>query len=329
MPREEGGGWPKKPKPKTPLSPLILGLTPKSPKWPPPRVALQGQNIPEGLGLPPASGFPWPGQYDPEGLGLPATSSWVQQENRNVAAWNAYIRGQGGGGSGPPPAPPPTPAGVKPIWDVKWKPASYGTPGGNKPGWWVNLEPVDPADAERPDVQYLMMLNTSIPYLSPEDQRNAAAQLYVSAADGFSYYKPDKIGAVIPHTADTIRMSAQTGLTPIDTEYFSSARRAKDVITALSNMREATVQGNRWKLGAGYTWLQQIAGALSAYGGQGPEERQSKTQYAAMLGQLDPLLSMGQSSEIGPFANIGRLLASPFFSQAVLGSQKRNPLLNA
>ena len=310
MPRvDDGGAWPKKPKSKTPLSPLI-----RVPPTPPSDDYAQRHR-----GLSPTITY---SLGKAEDWAFRPSSAWAFNYPTAPPAPSAPS-------AGAPPAPPPAPAGVKPIWDVKWKPASYGTPGGNKPGWWVNLEPVDPADAERPDVQYLMMLNTSIPYLSPEDQRNAAAQLYVSAADGFSYYKPDKIGAVIPHTADTIRMSAQTGLTPIDTEYFSSARRAKDVITALSNMREATVQGNRWKLGPGYTWLQSLIGTLSSYGGTGPEERQSKTQYAAMLGQLDPLLAMGQSQEIGPYANIGRLLASPFFSQAVLGSQKRNPLLNA
>ena len=293
-------------------------------------------SIPEGLGLPKVSSSarpaPWPGQYDPEGLGLTGGSPWVATEKTYINRWNKYLAtlnsGGGGGGGGGAPPPPPAPAGVKPIWEVQWKPATYDVPGGNKPSWWVNLQPADPTDAERPDVQYLMSLNSTIPYLSPEDQRNAAAQLYTMAADAFSYYKPEKIGAVIPHTADTIRMSAQPGLTSIDTEYFASQRRAKDVMKALSNMREATVQGNRWKLGPGYTWLQQLVGALSSYGGQGPEERQSKTQRAALLGQLDPLLGMGQGAEIGPYANIGRMLTSPFFSQAVLGSTKRNPLLN-
>src|SRR3990167_4464271 len=227
--------------------------------------------------------------------------------------------GGGGGGVAPALAPSTT---LPPLHDIKWKIADFDVPGGRKPDWWVNLVPKNLSDVERPDVSYLMMLNTLIPYLSPEDQQNAAAQLYTTAADAFSYYKPEKTGTDIPLDIDTIRRSAKTGLTAIDPAYFTSTERAKEVMKALSNMREAAVQGNRWKLGPGYTWLQNITGTLQKYGGVGGE-RQSRVQEQALLGALDPLLAQGQSGEIGPNAAIGRMLSTPFFSQDQLFKRRQ------
>ena len=227
--------------------------------------------------------------------------------------------GGGGGGVAPALAPSTT---LPPLHDIKWKIADFDVPGGRKPDWWVNLVPKNLSDVERPDVSYLMMLNTLIPYLSPEDQQNAAAQLYTTAADAFSYYKSEKIGAKVPLDIDTIRQSAKTGLTPTDPAYFTSIDRAKNALQALSNMREATVQGNRWKLGPGYTWLQNITGALQRYGGTGGE-RMSRVQEQALMGALDPLLAQGQSGEIGPNAAIGRMLSTPFFSQDQLFKRRQ------
>ena len=313
MPRipEGGSGGRITPKPKTPLTPLIRPTT--YPYQPYSREA-----------------YTWPR------LNEVTIQALVRAEEAASKLHGYNPAGYGpapGGGPGPLPATPPAPPSLKPLWEVKWKPATYGVPGGTKPAWWVNLQPVDPKDAERPDVQYLMMLNSTLPYLSPEDQRNAAAQIYTTAADAFSAYKPEKISAIAPINLETQLTSpvAQAAGTPvIDEAYFGSSQRASEALQALSNMREATVQGNRWKLGPGYTWLQSLLGAMGATRDLSPNngQRLTATQTLQMLGALDPLLAQGQSQEIGPVANIGRLLSQPFFSGGnIFGSKQPNPLL--
>jgi hypothetical protein len=213
----------------------------------------------------------------------------------------------------------PTPApgsGIRPLHEVRWKEHTFDAVGGQAPDWWVGLVPANKADAERADVQALMMLNTLIPYLSPEDQKRAASQLYTTAADAFSYYKPNVIEATkIPVDITTARLSGQD-LTAIDTDYYSSTERAEGITKILSQMREATVEGNRWQLGPGYTWLQSIAGAIEEHSpGEGGMTRSG---YQAFLGALDPLMGMAGSQEIGPVAALGQMLAQPFFSQTQL-----------
>lgn len=253
--------------------------------------------------------------------------------------------GGGGGGGGAAPATTAiAPPAIKNLWDIKWQQASYDVPGGNKPSWWVNLVPKDVKDAERPDVQYLMMLNTMIPYLSPEDQRNAASQLYSTAADAFSYYKPERTPITAPIGLETLLTSpaAQAAGTPVlDEAYYGSKQRAEEATTALSNMRQATVKGNRWKLGPGYTWLQSLIGAFTGFGsGEQPGagspppiaankgQRLTSTQMMQLLGSLDPLLAQGQGGEIGPFGAIGRMFAQPFATSGqVFGPRQKNRLL--
>ena len=229
-----------------------------------------------------------------------------------------------GGGGGTLPTAGAAEATIKPIHEVKWKAATFNLQNANAPSWWKPLLPQDAADAERPDVQFLMMLNTMIPYLSPEDQRNAASQIYASAADAFSYYKPDKIETKVPVSEQTKKLSQQAGLTTIDQDYFQSQARATGAIDALSQMREQTVQGNRWKLGPAYTWLQQVLGTLGEFGGT-PGGGQTRSQYLAQQGALDPLLAQAGTSELGGGGAIGKLFAQPFFSQQALRPTMQGP----
>lgn len=312
MPIDVGGGGGKKKK--SPLSPLTS--LPKSI----PIVRLTNDRT-SGIGYERAGTSASPAAYAAWSMTVPGSAAYI----KGTPAYDFFhppTSSGGGGGGGVPSAAAATSATLPPLHDIKWKTADFDVPGGKKPNWWVNLVPQNLSDVERPDVSYLMMLNTLIPFLSPEDQRNAAAQLYTTAADAFSYYKPEKTGTDIPLDMDTIRRSSKTGLTATDPAYYTSLERAKDVMKALSNMREASVQGNRWKLGPGYTWLQNITGALQKYGGVGGE-RQSRVQEQAMMGALDPLLAQGQSGEIGPNAAIGRMLSTPFFSQDQLFKRRQ------
>jgi len=270
--------------------------------------------------------------------GLDPTRSWLPnvtgesygQFGGSLAYLNNLSSGGGGGGY-PLPAMPSAPPELKPLHDIQWViDESLRDPRGMAPNWWVPLRPQDVSEAERPDVQALMFLNTMLPFLSPEDQRNAAAQLYTTAADAFSYYKGEKLPAEVggaPFDWDTIMASSQSGLTPINRRYFESTARAQGALDALSRMREATVQGNRWKLGPGYTYLQNVINAVGRYGTdvKNPDVRMTKTQQQAMLGALDPLLSQGQSQETATAAAVARMFAMPFFSQSPLIKQMSSP----
>jgi len=252
--------------------------------------------------------------------------------------YNAGLLGGIGGSTAALPTAGVADATIKPIHDVQWKAATFNLQDANAPSWWKPLVPKDAKDAERPDVQFLMMLNTMIPYLSPEDQRNAAAQIYASAADAFSYYKPEKITVDVPVTEQTAKLSQQTGLTTIDQSYYQSRARSRGALEALNQMREQTVGGNRWKLGPGYTWMQQVLGGLEQYGG-GPSAGspalgvgafpdtgdQTRSQFLAQQGALDPLLAQSGTAELGGIGAVGRMFSQPFFSQGAMRPTMQGP----
>lgn len=301
-------------KSRTPLAPLIRKRSyPKPPAVPLVRAT---NDRTRGTGYTRAGTTASPEAYAAWAMTVPGSAPWIQ----GTPAYDYFHPATGGGA--PPPIAAAAPATLPPLHEIKWKKADFDIPGGRAPSWWVNLIPKDLKNVERPDVSSLMMLNTLIPYLSPEDQYNAAAQLYTTAADAFSYYKSEKLGKTLPIDEESIRRSSQEGLTSVDPAYFTSTQRAQDALNALSNMRQASVKGNRWKLGPGYTWLQNITGALQRFGGVGGE-RMSRVQEQGLMGALDPLLAQGQSGEIGPVASIGRMLSTPFFSQDQLFKKRQ------
>lgn len=240
-----------------------------------------------------------------------------------VGGYGGY--GRGGGGVAP--------QEIVPLHEIKWKEGSFDLENARAPEWWHPVIPQNAEDMKRPDVSYLAMLNASIPYLSPEDQRNAAAQLYATDADNFSFYKPDKLTGKTPITKETSLLSERYKEKPeefeiIDRGYFQSAGRGTGFINALNQLREQTVGGERHDIagtGQPYTWLQQVAGVLESFGGDMPSSRKlpskgplSRSRYLSMISALDPLLAMGKSANIGATANIGRMFAQPFFSQGAL-----------
>jgi hypothetical protein len=183
-----------------------------------------------------------------------------------------------------------------------------------------------------------MTLNSMIPFLSPEDQRNAAAQIYAMDADNFSEYKPEAIQTQIPVTEETALAAARegtpTGGPTMNRDYFNSRQRSRDAINLLSQLREQTVGGNRWKIAPAYTSLQQILGAMEQFGGGGStgqfgsyadSGRQTRSQQLAMMGALDPLMAQARSPEAGGFGAIAQMLASPFFSQGGLNPTYQGP----
>ncbi|NOR89001.1 MAG: hypothetical protein GQ524_01990 [Anaerolineales bacterium] len=243
-----------------------------------------------------------------------------------------------GGGTPSAPSAPSAPSddGYKMF---KWTEGGYEAEGGNVPSWWKAFVP----EEVTPETSYGAMLNAMIPYLSPQDQVRVAHSLYGMFDTEMSHYKPGYIPEVSTITEDQMRYmkregrpltgvtggsrqktlatgetitTRQTKMEPMSDEmrrYFQSSDRAQDAIKTLSNMRESMVQGNRWKLGPGYKWLQNLMG--SAVGtGAGGQSGQTRLQYQNMLSSVDPFLSQAGSGELQPFGPLGQMATKPFYT---------------
>lgn len=227
-------------------------------------------------------------------------------------------------------------ATIADLHDIKFKEYEANLQGGNAPSWWRPFVPETASDMERPDVAYLAMLNASIPYLSPEDQRNAAAQLYTAHGNAFAIYKQANINkqgeAAQSITHEQALLSDAYKKDPskysvINRDYFTSKSRATGFIDALNQMRTAVGGREHGEgsfprkhiggTGQGYSWLQQIAGMQENYG-SGIGQGQTRAQYLSHMGGLDPLFALGQSQDIGPVAAIGQMFAKPFFSAGAI-----------
>ena len=283
--------------------------------------------------------------FNKGGIGL--TQEDVDGYTNALDTYNANIIGGsfGGGSRSSLIAPiPAIPEGLKKLADIKWKSVEFTVEDGNAPSWWVGKVPESADDAGRPDVNYLMTLNSMIPYMSPEDQEAAARALYAADADHFSEYKPQKIGG--GKQTITKAQSLLSGdflanpdkFNVRDDKYFESRGRARGALNMLNQMRKHTVEGNRWKIAPAYTMLQSMLGAMEQYGGgpsrgaqiekppetlpgYDPSGGQTPAQLRALMGQLDPLLASANSPEIGGgFAFIAKLLSQPFFSAGQLNS---------
>ena len=272
------------------------------------------------------------------GEGLPITSGKSRSLKGPDAGIIRMLREQGAfrreepvslgglslGGSGVAAA--PEPEQIKPVTEVVWKEGNFNleTPsGGSTPSWWKPLIPSDSKDMERPDVAYAAMLNMMIPYMSGEDQRRAAGDIYglLGGAHFGKYQEVSGGGGGVPITQLQKSLGAEGQV--IDTQYFQSRQRATGAINALSQLREQTVGGNREKIGGtgqGYRWLQKALEQILTYGG-GPSRKkpgaakggQTRAQYLALQGALDPI--MAQAKSLGPVGSIGQMLLQPFFSQ--------------
>ena len=260
---------------------------------------------------------------DPVAIGEGVAREYLGIDDRgNIIGGAGGFGGGGGGGFGAAAA-----QQIKPASEVKWKEGNFTleTPaGGSAPDWWKPLIPADSKDMERPDIAYASMLNTMIPYMSPEDQRRAAGDIYaLLGGANFGKYQEVSGDPNIPIT----QLQSSLGLEGqvIDSQYFQSRQRSTGAINALSQLREQTVGGNREKIGgtgSGYRWLQTALEQAISYGGgpsrkqegtEGASPGQSRAQYLAFQGAIDPI--MAQASSMGPVGSIGQMLLQPFFSQ--------------
>lgn len=229
-------------------------------------------------------------------------------DNLGNIDWGAIgdITGAGGGGGGgiPQLAPPSQTSGYQPP-EIKWKVGDYQAQGPNIPDWWQPMVPQSAEDHNRPDAAYSLMMNALIPSLSPEDQVTVARQLYEIWGNDFSMYKDIQPDHPISQEQSVMGIEGPVA----NEDYFLSAQRAQDATATLSAMRESTVGGDRWKLGPGYKFLQEI---LNTFRDSGFTTRSGTV---GVYGELDPLLGQTQSGELAPFGPMAQMIANPFFSQ--------------
>ncbi len=163
------------------------------------------------------------------------------------------------------------------------------------PDWWSNK-------AARRGNTNVSILNSLIPYLSPEDQNTLATSLYQSYPDRFKEY-----AKVTPaQTEDTL--STKT------TDWFTSAERAQQALATLQQV--AKVRGKKESsMGAGYRFLKNYLDIMSQYGG-GESNRQTRKQYLEMSNALSNLLSMVKGTSAEAFSSVAQMLSNPTFTVA-------------
>jgi hypothetical protein len=102
---------------------------------------------------------------------------------------------------------------------------------------------------------------------------------------------------------------------------FDASERARGLAAALETMVRAAGK-DPTKMGPGYSYLRQIADAMQDFGGV-PGGGQSRANYAAMLGALDPLMAESKDGGLSAFGPIARMLTQPFFSAGVLRPDRK------
>ena len=103
-------------------------------------------------------------------------------------------------------------------------------------------------------------------------------------------------------------------------QYFQSSDRAQQALSALDTLVKAVATRTkkpeaktRQGMGAGYQFLSSVLKQMQEFGGE-YGQGQKRRQNVQMLGQLDPLLALAESSAYGAYKPIAQKLTQPFFS---------------
>lgn len=242
-------------------------------------------NMPLGLG---SEINPWTGTM------IPQPPSPAQQA--------AMSSGGGGGGYYVQTAPPP-PASPPPL---TWS-ETYSLEGA--PSWWKGMTP----SQLTPETELASIMNSLIPYMTEEDQRQFATSLSSLFPKAFGHYSPEQTNFPTP----TPKVGKE------QTQYMLSQQRAGSILNALGKMQQATGKKEE-DFGPGYKYMRNLASVMSDYGSQigasGPTRRQVIDMYSA----FDPLLSEAQGEKLGAFGELARSLAQPFYGAGKLVNVSRD-----
>jgi hypothetical protein len=173
------------------------------------------------------------------------------------------------------------------------------------PSWWRGFTP----DVWNPESEYMTLVNSVLPFLSPEDQR-ASAQSLARMYPEFAGYGADANPGYAPPPTEMDSGSVQKYL---------SAARSQQVTGALEKMAQASGR-KKEEFGPGYSYFKQLASTLGEYGAKGNGEGITRTRYQQMLGQLDPMLAESGGGQLGAYGAIAKMLTNPFFTAGQLGN---------
>lgn len=205
------------------------------------------------------------------------------------------------------------------------------------PSWWRGLTARD----QNPETEYASLMNAMIPFLSPEDQRNVAVNLWSMYPTWFESYNPDTWTKTTPAEYETdeygnvildeegkpkVKTPEQVDLNPwarpeqaaplLLMQEYTSTRAAEQQLAALQSMAKAMGLDTE-QLGPGFKYIQQIASAIKGFGAnKNPEEGWTRTQKEQYMNTLDPLLAASQSSgtPLSAYAVLAKMMTQPTFS---------------
>ena len=222
--------------------------------------------------------------------GATRTSNWTNQNPL------PYPGTEGTTPTGPTQSEEPLVVEQPTLPDITWE-EKYHVEGA--PDWWRGMIP------SRYDAQseYASMLNSMIPFMSPEDQRYTASFLYRLYPQYFASYSSFASNETIPQ--------APTELTTEQRQYMTSYQRAQAILDTLEKVKQ--ISGNP-KLGPGYAYLQELGSVLRDYGAKGTGNSQTRQQYQQMMGALDPLIAENQQENLSAYSALTRMLTQPYYT---------------
>jgi len=165
------------------------------------------------------------------------------------------------------------------------------------PDWWRGFIP----SRNDPQSEYASLLNSMIPYMSPEDQRYTASVLYRLYPETFTSYNPETMGMPpIP-----------TDMTTDINRWMTSLDRANALLATLDKVK--AVSASDAKFGPGYAYLNQLGSVLRDFGAAAGNG-QTRTQYRQMMSALDPLMAETKQEDLSAYSTLTRMLAQPYYS---------------
>lgn len=207
--------------------------------------------------------------------GAEAEAHWLAERNQ-------YLAGQGGGG-------PSAPA-FRDAYTVE-----------GAPSWWKGRV----MGEHNPENIYANLMNSLIPFMSPEDQRSAASNLSRLLPEAFGDYDLEKLPGFTPPVLDTTLRNQMM-----------SAGRAQATLDTLSKVAQATGKSEA-ELGPGYSFLRDVAATIKQFGGTGSEPMLKQNQLQ-LQAALDPLFAEAKNENVAAFGPLARMLAQPFYSSGQL-----------
>lgn len=202
----------------------------------------------------------------------------------------------GGGSSYQAPSAPSAPAPPPLTWSETYQLA-------NAPTWWRGMT----ASQLTPETEFATIMNTLIPYLSTEDQRQFASSLSRLFPDAFGGYSPEKTNLGDPTST----------ITDEQQKYFLSQKRAQDILGAMDKMKAATGKSDK-DFGPGYEYVRQLAATMNDFGAREGYSQPTRAQQIKLYSAFDPMIAETQGEKLGAYGEVARSLAQPFFGAGSL-----------